>query len=220
MIDFKSPNYNQNAISEHSQEDEISLQKDFDYSGYQVVHGDFFSRFSEPNISFYNYIIYVNSACIKKLQNTNFIQILINPETKKMVIRPSKENAKDSFRWCNAKSVPKRIVCKIFFSKVMELMKWNLNCRYRLTGKAIQTDQDILLIFDLNTPEIFVYPAPKDGQKKNHWIETFPIEWKDQFGIPAKQHKDDLHIDVFDKYALFSIQQKEQSENTDSETKC
>ena len=45
---------------------EIIEDDSFNYDGYQVVRGEFFSHLYEPCITFNNFKVYMNTACIKK----------------------------------------------------------------------------------------------------------------------------------------------------------
>ena len=51
------------TVSAHSEIEEV----DFDFDGYQVVRGEFFSHLHEPAFSFSSDKVYVNSSCLKKL---------------------------------------------------------------------------------------------------------------------------------------------------------
>lgn len=182
----------------------------FNCDGFQVVRGEFFSHIYEPCISFNNYKVYVNTACVKKLPDTDYIQILVNPTKKKLAIRPCREEDKDSVRWCSAtiKRSPKQITCRVFFAKVINLMGWNPNYRYRLVGNLIQSNNELLFVFDLDTPEIFIR-VTKDGEKqKSSRTPSYPAEWEYQFGIPAEEHQKSLQIDIFNEYTVFSMQEK------------
>lgn len=95
---------------------EIIEDDSFNYDGYQVVRGEFFSHLYEPCITFNNFKVYMNTACIKKLPETDYVQILVNQEKKKLAVRPCSEESKDSFRWCSAtaKRTPKQVTCRVF----------------------------------------------------------------------------------------------------------
>ena len=41
-----------------------------------------------------------NTICIAWLEDTVYIQILVNQENKRMVVRKCEENDKDALRWC------------------------------------------------------------------------------------------------------------------------
>ena len=66
----------------------------------------------------------MNTACIRKLPETDYVQILVNQEKKKLAVRPCSEDSKDSFRWCSAtaKRTPKHVTCRVFYGKIIELM--------------------------------------------------------------------------------------------------
>ena len=148
---------------------EVIDDDSFSYDGYQVVRGEFFAHIYEPSFTFNNYKVSVNTACIKKLPDVEYVQILVNPIEKKLAVRPCREEEKDSFRWCSSgkKRSPKQITCRIFFAKVISLMDWNPNYRYKILGKLIRSGNEILFIFDLTSPEIFPRTL-KDNGTVNH----------------------------------------------------
>ena len=78
-----------------------SEDEPFSYDGYQVVRGEFFAHIYEPSITFNNCKVNVNTACLNRLPAVSYVQFLVNPEDKKMVVRPCSEDEKDSFRWCS-----------------------------------------------------------------------------------------------------------------------
>ena len=77
---------------------EIIEDDSFSYAGYQVVRGEFFAHIFEPSFTFNSNKVAVNTACVKKLPEVEYVQILVNPETKMLVVRPCSEEEKDSSR--------------------------------------------------------------------------------------------------------------------------
>lgn len=203
-----------------SREIEIIEDDAFSYEGFQVVRGEFFAHIYEPSFTFNGNKVSVNTACIKKLPETEFVQILVNPEEKKLAVRPCTEDEKDSFRWCTAgsrKRAPKQITCRVFFAKVLSLMGWNPNYRYKLLGKLIRSNGELLFVFDLTTPEIFMKTLKEDGKVKTSRTPTYPEEWKNQFGLPVEEHQKSLQINIFDGYAVFGIQDESKQPQTTTE---
>ncbi len=45
-------------------------------------------------------------------------------------------------------SKAKQITCRIFFAKVLRLMGWSANYKYKVLGKLIRTDTDQIFVFD------------------------------------------------------------------------
>ena len=189
---------------------EIVKDDDFFYEGFQVVRGEFFSHIYEPSITFNKNKIALNTACIRKLPEVEYVQMLVNPEEKKIAVRPGQEDEKDSFRWRSAgnKLKPKQITCKVFFAKIMSLMGWNPNNRYKLLGKLIESGGELLFTFDLKTPEIFQRITKEDGSVKASRIPQYPEEWKNQFGLPVDEHRESLQVNIFEGYAVFGIKKE------------
>jgi hypothetical protein len=180
----------------------------FSYEGYQVVHGEFFSHTFEPAFTLNNYKVSVNTACIRKVPDTDFIQILVNPEERKLTVKPCLEHTKDSFRWCSntSKRSPKQIICPIFFAKIIALMGWNPDYRYRLLGKLLKSGNDLLFVFDLTSPEIYTKVRTSGESRKTSHIPVYPSDWKNQFGLPAEKHLNTVQVHLFNGYTVFGIQ--------------
>ena len=162
--------------------DVIELRDDFDFDGYQVVRREFFAHTFEPSITFNNYKVYVNAACLNKFPH--------------------------AFAWCNTsggKRKPRQVTGKFFFAKLFELMDWNIDYRYKLLGKVIHANDEYLIAFDLNASEIYQRIAKDGGKPKTARTPVFPAGWKDQFGLPYHEHQKSLQINIFDGYAIYGI---------------
>ena len=97
-------------------------------------------------------------------------------------------------------------------------MGWNPNYRYKLLGKLIRSNDELLFVFDLSTPEIFMRTVKDDGKEKTSRTPTYPEEWKNQFGVPVVEHQNSLQINIFDGYAVFGIQDDEKKPSAESTT--
>lgn len=188
----------------------ITEDATFTFDGYQVVRGEFFAHTFEPALTFSDNKVYVNTACVKKLPEIDYVQLLINPVEKKVAVRPCTEDAKDSFRWCSAttKRSPKQITCRVFYGKLLSLMDWNPKYRYKLLGKLIQSNNELLFVFDLNSPEIFVKKLTDDNREITSRTASYPEEWKNQFGLPVEEHQNSLQINIFDGYTIFGVKEQ------------
>lgn len=87
-------------------------------------------------------------------------------------------------------------------------MNWNQNYRYKLLGKLIRSENELLFIFDLTSPEIFIRTPKNNGKMKTLKTPTYPLEWQNQFGLPVTEHQNKLQINIFDKYAIFGISEE------------
>ena len=203
-----------------AEDDEIlDLGEDFDFDGFQVVRREFFAHMREPSCTFNNCKFYVNAACLSKFPNFDYAQVLINRQKKILALRPCEEGSRDSFQWCtvsNGKRKSKQITCKLFFAKVVSLMDWNPNHRYKMLGKLIHSNDEYLLAFDLTATEVYQRTTPEGGKPKTSRTPVFPAEWQDQFGLPFNEHKQSMQINIVEGYAVYSIKDNtEESKTTD-----
>ncbi len=185
----------------------IDMGENFDFEGFQVVRREFFAHLSEPAVTFVNCKFYVNSACLKKFPDSDYVQVLVNRETRIMALRPCSESARDSFAWCAAKGKrkPKQTTCRLFFAKIVSMMEWNPDYRYKLLGKLIHANGEYMIAFDLNAAEVYQTAAVDRAKPRSSRTPVFPSEWKDQFGLPYKEHRQSMQINIFDGYAIYSI---------------
>ncbi len=194
-----------------SADDEIIKDEMFTYQGYQVVRGEFFAHIHEPAITFNNCKVSLNTACVNKLPDIDYVQILVNPEEMKLAVRPCSEDAKDSFLWCginrkNSRKKSRQITCRMFFAKIVQLMGWNPDHRYKIMGKLIQSNDEYLFIFDLKATEVYQRISQNGEKPRSSRVPVFPAEWQDQFGLPVEEHRKSLQVNIFNGYAVFGIQ--------------
>ena len=64
----------------------IEEDRSFSLDKFQVVRREFFSHMSEPSITFSDYKIGINTACIRRLPDIDYIQFLVNRQTQKLAI--------------------------------------------------------------------------------------------------------------------------------------
>lgn len=190
---------------------EVEDDPHFTYDGYQVVRGEYFSHINEPSVTFCDNRFSVNSACLKKSPDTEFVQVLVNQEQKKLAVRPCSEDVKDSFSWCTIRRKPKKVICPLFFGKIMSLMNLNRDHRYKIIGKLVRSHGQYLFVFDLNCPEIYTRTMQIDenGNEKRKTARkpTYLDSWKDHFGVPVDEHERALQISIFDGYALIGVKE-------------
>lgn len=209
------PFYNEENQVQETSDNEISSQKvdaiediNFSYDGYQVVRGEYFAHLYEPSITFNKFKVSLNTACLKRLPDVSYVQILVNSEEKKLAVRPCSEDEKDSFLWCTAKRKSKQITCRVFFAKIIDLMDWNPDYRHKLLGKLIKSGNEYLFVFDLTTPEIYQRTIQEGEKPKTSRTPVFPAEWQNQFGLPVEEHQKRLQVNIFNGYTVFGMKDK------------
>lgn len=146
----------------------IELAEDFSYDGYQVVRRELFAHLREPAVVIRRDSVTFNTACIAGLEDAVYIQILVNQDSKRMVVRKCEENDKDALRWCVAKPdkrKSRKMTNKIFSAMMYEMMGWNLDCRYKVLGHKITFEDETIYVFDLMETEIFLDIKGKRAKK-------------------------------------------------------
>jgi hypothetical protein len=108
-------------------------------------------------------LVYVNAAVLKLLPETDYALFLISSDEKRLNIYPCGANARDAVRLRSGglnKSKPhhSRFLTD-FGDKLLELMKWQSNCKYRLRGALALSNSDAILSFDLTSAEVLSYVA-------------------------------------------------------------
>lgn len=199
------------AVLSLDKNDEIlEMGENFDFDGFQVVRREFFAHLNEPSVTFNNCKFGVNMACLARFPTLDYAQVLINRQKKILALRPCPEGARDSFQWCSVskgKRKPKHITCKLFFAKIVIMMDWNPDYRYKLLGKLIHSNGEYLLAFDLTATEVYQRTFKEGEKPKTSRTPMFPAEWQDQFGLPYNEHRQSMQINTFDGFAIIAVKE-------------
>ena len=166
----------------------LELAQDFSYDGYQVVRRELFAHLREPAVVIRRDSVTFNTACIAGLEDAVYIQILVNQENKRMVVRKCEENDKDALRWCVEKPdkrKSRKMTNKLFSAMIYDMMGWDLDCRYKMQGYKITHEDETMYIFDLLEPEI--YMDTKRKRKKEDSVQKADVN-----DIPAELTKEQM----------------------------
>ena len=173
-------------------------QEAVNLAGYQVAKAEFFAHTREPAITVWENKLKFNMACLRRFPGVVYIQLLIHPDEKRLIIRPCQADAPDSLRWASGggeREIKNRdMLCQIFAEKLFELMQWDKSYRYKMLGKPAVYNNEALYLFKLTDFELFVNNGAK---KRRSW---FPEEWRECFGVPFENHEDAYKIDLAEGY--------------------
>lgn len=186
----------------------FELEDSFDLDHFQVVRREFFAHLREPAVTFNNCKFYVNTACLLKFPEVEYVQVLVNQGTKVLALRPCREEDRDSFQWCSTsrgKRRPRQTTGRLFFAKMASLMGWDTGHRYKVLGKVVYSKGEYLIAFDLTATEVYQRTSLEGETPRTSRTPVFPAEWQNQFGMPLEEHKQSLQINIFEGYAVFAI---------------
>ena len=201
--------------------DDLIEEINLDLSDFEVARSEFFADIREPAFVFNNGKVGVNTACVRRLPDVEYVQILINRKKKKLALRACMEEDLFSIPWGktrDGKRTPRQITGRMFFMKVCDMMDWNPQHRYRILGKLVRANGELIFLFDLTAAKTFERTLTEDGKRKCSRTPVMPAEWKNQFGIPFAEHKKALQVNMFDGYTVFSLKEEPEKPEEQKET--
>lgn len=156
-----------------------------------------------PTITIKGGYIRFNMQAIHLLNDTPYIEILINPDEKYMLVIPCGKNDVFAVDWYRivkktGKIATKEMRSKFLSPKIFNLMDWNTDYSYKVQCFYQEFDNDrCLLFFDL-TEYVTLVPTTVetlDGKKRKRTKPYYLADWQDSFGPPlqainAKVNKD------------------------------
>ncbi|MBQ7293823.1 MAG: recombinase family protein, partial [Clostridia bacterium] len=216
---FKEGDYFQAAVSVYDTIDEATATAappteieievsagDFDLRSFEVARAEFFDTPHRPYVTFADRKIKFNTDCIRKLGSKNYVELLINPITKKIAIRPTDKDNRQGV-YCSTLSYkvyyPKDIPAAAFFDTIYRLFGWNTEYKYKINGAIYEKEGEIVFIFDAADCETYFksYMLPRqettDGETAllqpisalGNYIKGYPEEWLTSFGKPYYFHE-------------------------------
>ena len=194
-----------------SDDDDIEVDDSFSLEGFQVVRREFFAHTFEPSISMQDNKIGFNMAALRKMPDAEFVQFLVNSDTKQLVIVPCEESAPECLLWCSkggGKRKPRHVSGRFFFLKITELMGWNPNNRFKILGKFIRSNGKNIFLFNLEDAEQYKREKVDGNKIKTTRTPIYPSDWKNHFGVPYEEHKASLQINLLDGFAVMGIKEK------------
>lgn len=206
-----------------TEDDEVVQWGDhYSFEGYQVVRGEFFAHIREPSATFNRNKVYVNMACLSKFPNTSHVILAVNPETKVLLISPSRETIRNAQVWCRTnkdqKRVPREMTCPIFFKLVFDMMKWDENSRYKFLGQLVQANGVTSMAFDLNSPEVYKRTYDEEGNSTVSRSPVFPESWNATFGPTVEEHRQNMQLSFFGDYVVCAVERPSKSPKKASPT--
>ena len=197
---FSLEEYQAATESVYEVEQKVVLRgKVIDMTGYQVAREQFFSTNQNPAMTISRGKMRFNTGCLRKFQNVEYVELLLNTVSQCIAIRPCEKSNPNAIHWGRLRDtrwIVKDCSCRGFARTLCELMEWEDGVRYRLRGRYIQNGGMRYMLFALEEPEmirteeIVVPIAPDDQEDDNEEIvikkvvKVFPSKWEHSFGRP------------------------------------
>ena len=201
---------------------------DFDFRGFEIARSQFFDVKNKPTATFANDSITFSTACIRKFENCQYVELLVHPVQHFLAVRPTKKGAKNAVQWAKLTDdgayMPRYIAGTAFLGTIYGLFEWDPTFKYRISGVRKKQGDDAVLMFDLQDTEIFMpeeqiqipdaQAAELDGQS---WLTTarksvigYPSDWADSFGMSFYRHAQARELVSFIEDGTWQIAEKAQ----------
>lgn len=199
----------QQALSREEQLEarRLAEESNFSYAGYQVVRREFISHRFDPAMTVRFGSVTFNNACIKALEDATYVQFLINPTEKKLIVRRCDSGARDAIRWCVVREETRKsrqITCKPFTERLYAMMGWEPGYRYRFQGMRIRYYDDEMYLFDLGADERFAPVKKDENGKRIVSAPVLPENWNGSYGLSVEEHDMSTQVDFLDNYRTVS----------------
>lgn len=205
------------------------LEDDFSYENYEVARMELFAHLKSPAVTIRKDSTTFSAACINALEDTVYVQILIDRKHRHLAVRRCEQEDKDAIRWCvvkDGKRKSRKITSKEFSRRVYELMGWDEGCRYKMLGYKIYHMGEPIIVFVLDEHSIIKEHKRKTKKEVLEESETtgvsaeqieqreaeeqkmarkpfYPDDWLNTFGVPVEEHHN-VTIDTMDEFGSYS----------------
>ena len=151
-----------------------------------------------------------NLNAIHLLNDTPFVEFLINPDEKYMLVVPCGEHDISAVDWCKVskktgKVEPRDIRSKFFSPKLYQLMDWDTNNAYKIQCfyQSFENGKS-LLFFDLTEYVTLVQTDVKtaNGKTRKTTKPYYLADWQTSFGPPLQTIVSKVNQDYMGYYVL------------------
>lgn len=173
------------------------VKKRLDLTGYEIVRVQYFSTMQNPAMTISNGRLRFNTACLKKFENVEYVELLLNSVERCIAIRPCDKNNPNAIRWGRLKEgrwCASTLGCRGLAKTLFDIMEWDEDLRYRFRGQFLEQGDNKMMLFAFDEPEMIkveeIVLPPKEnteedeGETVKKKIYIFPPEWAGTFGQP------------------------------------
>ena len=195
---FSSEEYREASESVMQEPDDsvvADVKKRLDLTGYEVVRAQYFSTMQNPAMTISNGKLRFNTACLKKFENVEYVELLLNSVDRCVAIRPCEKSNPNAIRWGRLKEgrwCASTLRCRGLAKALFDILEWDESLHYRFRGQFVEDGENKLMLFELDGPEMIkveeIVLPPKENSEDSEGdtvkkkIYIFPPEWVGTFG--------------------------------------
>ncbi len=172
----------------------------FTIPGYEVARIQEFAHTGKAKVTLSNKWMRFNAACVRKIPDADYVEILLHPLDCLIAIRPCSESNVNAIPWKRIyknKLQNTHVSCAAFSKLIFELMGWKNDWEIEVVANCMNKEDESFLLFDLKEP-IFKIKKKRDIADETQMagsqsIESYratllPAEWRDNFGKLMGEH--------------------------------
>lgn len=187
-VEYITPTFKDEVRSEHTVTPEIGS---IDLRGYEIVRGQFFGANYPCAVTLTTERIRFSATCLKKLNETRYVELLFDPIRKLLAVRPTTKTNRNAIGWLyfdGKQCRPRKNMGRAFLPVIFELMGWNTRWYHIVQGECLDNGQDSFLLFDLKDAEGIIPRASSGGDATPCEVDAMPPlkvipqEWLNSFG--------------------------------------
>lgn len=175
--------------------------------GYKVVRADYFPSLDQLTMTISNGKLRFNTACMRKFEDVEYVELLLNTVTNTIAIRPCDENNPNAIHWGKLREerwVVSTMGCRGLSRTLFDLMSWEDEGKYRFRGQYVSHGGQKLLVFELDEPvitktveQVIVPDEPDENEEAaeeqeeiviKETVRVYPDSWTSSFGAPVSSY--------------------------------
>lgn len=203
---FSAEDYQAACESVKAEEPKTSVEgKRLYMGGYELIRADYFPSNERPAMIITNGKLRFNTACLKKFEDVEYVELLLNTVKNCIAIRPCEKDNPNAIHWGRLREdhwIVSTLSCRGLARTLFDMMSWEDEGQYRFSGEFKVQGENKLLLFELGEPVItktveqIVVPEEaekdEDATEAEHEeivirekVRVNPPSWATSFGIPV-----------------------------------
>lgn len=202
---FSAEDYRTACESVESKKTEVWERGKRLYMGnYRVVRAEYFPSLERPAMTIENGKLRFNTACLKKFEDVEYVELLLNTVTNTIAIRPCNAENPNAIHWGRLREerwVVSAMGCKGLSRTLFDLMSWEDEGKYIFSGQFMCQGGNKLLVFELDEPiitktveQVIIPDQPEEEAEAKEDVEdveeivvtgkvrVYPASWAENVG--------------------------------------
>lgn len=145
------------SVMQEEQENNAEVMNRLNLSGYEVVRAQYFSTLQNPAMTISNGKLRFNTSCLKKFEDVEYVELLLNSVDHCVAIRPCEKGNPNAIHWGRLKEgrwCASTLGCRGLAKTLFDIMEWEEGLKYRFRGQFVEQGDNKLMLFELDEPEM------------------------------------------------------------------